>query len=164
MAGVQLPTKRLALKEAALRADACRQRGQTVVFTNGCFDLLHAGHVGYLQAARAAGDVLFVGLNSDTSVRAIKGRGRPLNCENDRLAVLSALTCVDGIILFDAPNPLDLITAIRPDVLVKGADWSEAEIIGADEVRQRGGQVVRAALKPDLSTSILIRRVLKRYR
>jgi rfaE bifunctional protein nucleotidyltransferase chain/domain len=163
MDAAPLPSKRLTCEEAVRRADACRRQGQTVVFTNGCFDLLHAGHVGYLQAARKAGDVLFIGLNSDTSVRTVKGSGRPLNCEDDRVAVLSALACVDGIILFNAPDPLDLIVAIKPDILVKGADWTEAEIIGAQEVKQRGGQVVRVALQPDVSTSILIRRILNRY-
>lgn len=163
MSANHLPSKRLTCEEAVRRADACRRQGQAVVFTNGCFDLLHAGHVGYLQAARTAGDVLFVGLNSDTSVRTIKGRGRPLNGEDDRVAVLSALACVDGIILFNAPDPLDLIVALKPDVLVKGADWPEAEIIGADNVKQRGGQVVRVALQSDLSTSILIQRILKLY-
>jgi rfaE bifunctional protein nucleotidyltransferase chain/domain len=156
-------TKRLTPEAAARRAAACRERGETVVFTNGCFDLLHAGHVGYLRAARAAGDVLLVGLNSDTSVRSIKGPGRPLNREEDRLEVLAALACVDGVIVFEAPDPLDLITALAPDVLVKGADWPEAEIIGAAAVKQRGGRVVRVALHPALSTSILIRRILKRY-
>ncbi len=163
MVATQLSSKSLALDEAVRLSDTCRRRGQIVVFTNGCFDLLHAGHVDYLHAARTAGDVLLVGLNSDTSVRAIKGRGRPLNREEDRMAVLAALACVDAGILFDAPHPLDLITGIKPDVLVKGADWPESEIIGADEVKQRGGQVKRVALKSDLSTSILIRRILERY-
>lgn len=157
-------TKHMTPEEAAQRAAACRRRGETVVFTNGCFDLLHAGHVRYLQAARAAGDVLFVGLNSDTSVRVVKGRERPLNRQDDRVAVLAALSCVDGVILFDAPDPLDLITALAPDVLVKGADWPEAEIVGAADVKSRGGRVIRVELQPDLSTSLLIRRVLDRYR
>lgn len=155
--------KHLTREEAVHRAAACRQRGESVVFTNGCFDLLHAGHVYYLRKARAAGDILLVGLNSDASVRAIKDHGRPLNGEDDRLAVLAALTCVDGIILFDAPDPLDLITALTPDVLVKGADWPEAQIIGADVVKARGGKVLRIEHQPALSTSILIRRVLDRY-
>ena len=158
-----LYSKRLTLNDAVRLADAFRRRNQKIVFTNGCFDLLHAGHADYLHAARAAGDVLLVGINSDYSVRGLKGPGRPLNREEDRVAVLAALACVDGIIVFDAPNPIDLITAIKPDVLVKGADWIEAEIVGADEVKKRGGEVIRVALKPGLSTSILIRRILERY-
>lgn len=163
MAAASDLSKRLTPAQAARLAAAHRRRGETVVFTNGCFDLLHAGHVHYLQMARAAGDVLFVGLNSDVSVRAIKDHGRPLNCEDDRVAVLSALSCVDGVILFDTASPLDLIKATVPDVLVKGADWPEAEIVGAEDVKTRGGRVLRVALKPGLSTSILIRRVLNRY-
>ncbi len=156
-------TKNLTREDAARQAADCRRRGETVVFTNGCFDILHAGHVHYLQAAREAGDVLFVGLNSDASVRAIKDHGRPLNGQEDRAAVLAALGCVDGVILFDAPDPLELITALAPDVLVKGADWPEAEIVGADAIKARGGRVIRIALKPERSTSILIRRILERY-
>ncbi len=163
MAAPSAASKYLTREEAVRRAAAFRRRGESVVFTNGCFDVLHAGHVHYLQAAREAGDVLFVGLNSDASVRAIKDHGRPLNGQEDRAAVLAALYCVDGIILFDAPDPLDLIVALAPDVLVKGADWPEAEIVGADEVKARGGRVVRMALKPERSTSILIRRILERY-
>ncbi len=149
--------------EAGHRAAACRQRGQTVVFTNGCFDLLHAGHVRYLQAARAAGDVLLVGLNSDVSVRAIKDPGRPLNGQDHRAAVLAGLSCVDVITLFDEPDPLKLIETIAPDVLAKGADWPETAIVGADFVKSRGGRLLRVALEPELSTTTLIQRILKRY-
>ncbi len=156
-------TKNLTCEDAARQAADCRRRGETVVFTNGCFDILHAGHVHYLQAARAAGDVLFVGLNSDASMRAIKDHGRPLNGQADRASVLAALTCVDGVILFNAPDPLDLITTIAPDVLVKGADWPAKEIVGADTVKARGGRVIRIDLLPERSTSRLIRRVLDRY-
>ncbi len=149
--------------EAGHRAAACRQRGQTVVFTNGCFDLLHAGHVHYLQAARAAGNVLFVGLNSDVSVRAIKDPGRPLNGQAHRAAVLAGLSCVDVIVLFDEHDPLKLIETIAPDVLAKGADWPETAIVGADFVKSRGGRVLRVGLAPELSTTTLIQRILKRY-
>ncbi|MGD9251817.1 MAG: D-glycero-beta-D-manno-heptose 1-phosphate adenylyltransferase [Desulfobacterales bacterium] len=155
--------KCLTRAEAGKRAAACRQQGQTVVFTNGCFDLLHAGHVRYLQAARTAGDVLFVGLNSDVSVQAIKDPGRPLNGQDHRSAVLAGLACVDVIILFDEPDPLKLIESIAPDVLVKGADWPETAIIGADFVKARGGRVLRVALEPELSTTALIQRILERY-
>lgn len=163
IAANQLPSKRLTLNAAVRLTDDFRRRGMKIVFTNGCFDLLHAGHVDYLLRARAAGDLLLVGINSDISVKGLKGPGRPLNHEEDRVAVLAALTCVDGVILFDAPDPLDLITAIKPDVLAKGADWPEDAIIGAEDVKQRGGQVLRLALKAGLSTSILIRRILDRY-
>lgn len=156
-------SKCLTPAEAKQRAAACRQQGQTVVFTNGCFDLLHAGHVQYLQAARAAGDVLFVGLNSDVSVQAIKDPGRPLNGQDHRSAVLAGLSCVDVVILFDEPDPLKLIESIAPDVLVKGADWPETAIVGADLVKARGGRVLRVALEVELSTTILIQRVLERY-
>ncbi len=163
MVATSQSSKCLTRAEAGQRAAACRRQGQTVVFTNGCFDLLHAGHVHYLQAARAAGDVLFVGLNSDVSVQAIKDPGRPLNGQVHRSAVLAGLACVDVIILFDEPDPLRLIESIAPDVLVKGADWPETAIIGADVVKARGGRVLRVALEPELSTTTLIRRVLKRY-
>ncbi len=163
MAALPEATKHRTREDAVQRATACRRRGETVVFTNGCFDILHAGHVHYLQTARAAGDVLLVGLNSDASVRAIKDHGRPLNRQEDRASVLAALTCVDAVILFDAPDPLDLITAIAPDVLIKGADWPEGEIVGADTVKARGGRVIRVDLLPERSTSNLIRRVLDRY-
>ena len=155
--------KCLTLAEAGKRAAACRQQGLTVVFTNGCFDLLHAGHVHYLQAARTAGDVLFVGLNSDVSVQAIKDPGRPLNGQDHRATVLAGLACVDVIILFDEPDPLKVIESVAPDVLVKGADWPETAIIGADFVKARGGRVLRVPLEPELSTTALIQRVLERY-
>ncbi|MDJ0808768.1 MAG: D-glycero-beta-D-manno-heptose 1-phosphate adenylyltransferase [Desulfobacterales bacterium] len=163
MAAPSAASKLLTRASALQRAAACRQRGESVVFTNGCFDVLHAGHVHYLQAAREAGDVLFVGLNSDASVRTFKDHGRPLNGQEDRAAVLAALGCVDGVILFDTPDPLDLITTLAPDVLVKGADWPEAEIVGADEVKAYGGRVIRIDLKPGRSTSLLIQRILERY-
>lgn len=147
----------------ARKADEWRVSGTVVVFTNGCFDILHAGHVHYLSAARSEGDVLVVGLNSDTSVREIKGVSRPINPQRQRAEVLSALTCVDAICVFDEPDPLELIRAARPHVLVKGEDWAETEIVGADFVRQGGGRVVRVPLLPDVSTSRIIERVLKRF-
>ena len=155
--------KLLTRDQAVHRAAACRRQGKTVVFTNGCFDILHAGHVHYLQAARAAGDTLFVGLNSDASVRTIKDAGRPLNDQAERAIVLAALGCVDVVTFFDAPTPLDLITAIAPDVLVKGADWAEADIVGADDVKVGGGRVLRIELLPERSTTMLIRLILDRY-
>jgi len=142
---------------------AARRAGQRVAFTNGCFDILHAGHVRYLKAARATSDMLVVGLNSDVSVRAIKGTRRPLNPEALRAEVLAGLSCVDCVVLFDEPDPLALIEALQPDVLVKGADWAEDRIIGADVVKKRGGRVARIDLVPDISTTALIDRIRERY-
>ena len=141
-----------------------RAGGQVVVFTNGCFDLLHAGHVRYLAAARREGDILVVGLNSDRSVRDIKGDPRPILPESERAEVLAGLAAVNYVVLFDEPDPLRLITALAPDVLVKGGDWPEEAIIGAQVVRNRGGRVVRIPVVEGASTSAIIARILERYR
>ncbi|HEX5680615.1 MAG TPA: D-glycero-beta-D-manno-heptose 1-phosphate adenylyltransferase [Desulfobacterales bacterium] len=141
-----------------------RESGQVVVFTNGCFDLLHAGHVRYLAAARQEGDILVVGLNSDRSVRDIKGDTRPILRESERAEVLAGLAAVNYIVLFDEPDPLRLITALAPDVLVKGGDWPEEAIIGAQVVRDRGGRVVRMPTVEGASTSAIIARILERCR
>lgn len=143
---------------ASLRAD-----GRCIVFTNGCFDVLHAGHVRYLQAARRAGDRLVVGVNSDASVRGIKGPKRPIVGQQDRVAVLGALSCVDFVVLFDEPDPGDLIRHLRPDVLVKGADWPEDQIVGAAFVKSNGGQVLRMPLVEGLSTTRIIETICDRY-
>ncbi len=149
----------LDLAVAEIRA---RQRlGSRIAFTNGCFDLLHAGHVSYLEAARRTADLLVVGVNSDRSVQELKGPERPVNSEEHRMRVLAALGCVDMVILFDDPTPLRLITAIRPDVLVKGADWPEEQIVGAAEVRNGGGRVERIAFTHDCSTTSLIAKIRK---
>ena len=140
---------------------ACRsaqEQGKRVVFTNGCFDLLHPGHVRYLAAARGAGDVLVVGVNSDRSVRALKGPGRPVQNADARAEVLAALAAVDHVVVFDAPTPLELIERLAPDVLVKGADWAAGDIVGGDFVRARGGKVVRVRLVPGQSTTRLVQR------
>ena len=155
--------KWLSIESMVEAAEAHRAAGECIVFTNGCFDLLHAGHVRYLSAARAEGDLLVVGLNSDASVKRIKAPGRPVVPENQRAEVLSALACVDYVILFDEPDPGNLIRQIAPDVLVKGADWSEDRIVGADAVTARGGKVVRVPLVPEVSTSALIRRITERF-
>ena len=139
-----------------------RQANQRVVFTNGCFDIMHAGHVQYLRAARDQGDLLVVGLNSDRSVRTLKGALRPIVDQAMRAQVLEALACVDYITVFDDPDPLQLIVALKPDVLVKGADWTEDRIVGAREVRDAGGDVVRVPLVPGISTSEIIRRILEK--
>ena len=136
-----------------------RGAGKTIVFTNGVFDLLHIGHLRYLQQARTLGDALIVGLNSDRSVRANKGPERPITPEAERAEVLEALSCVDGVVIFDEETPHDLIAAVQPDVLVKGADWAEDAIVGRDIVEARGGRVVRVALEPGQSTSAIIGKI-----
>jgi len=138
-----------------------RQRKERIVFTNGCFDILHVGHVRYLSAAKALGGILVVGLNSDASVRRIKGKGRPVNSETDRAVVLAALTCVDYVVAFEEPDPLHLIQTLEPDVLVKGADWEAAQIVGADLVLGRGGEVIRIPLVEGVSTSGIIEKIRK---
>lgn len=134
-----------------------------IVFTNGCFDILHAGHVQYLWAAREEGDVLVVGLNSDLSVRTIKGDKKPIVPESQRAIVLAAMACVDHVLVFDEPDPMVLIRTIRPHVLVKGADWGEDTIIGADIVKADGGRVVRVPLTSGLSTSSIVDKIIHRY-
>ena len=136
-----------------------RRQGRTIVFTNGVFDLLHPGHVRYLQHARQLGDALIVGLNSDRSVRANKGPERPITPEDERAEVLSALTCVDGVVVFDEETPHDLIAAVQPDVLVKGADWAADAIVGRDIVEARGGRVVRVPVEGGYSTSAIVRKI-----
>jgi D-glycero-beta-D-manno-heptose 1-phosphate adenylyltransferase len=138
-----------------------RKEGRTVVFTNGCFDLLHVGHIRYLASAKSEGDILVVGLNSDRSVRGLKGPGRPVQREEDRAEILAALRVVDYVVTFDEPTPIGLITAIRPAVLVKGEDWQEGDIVGAGEVKSWGGRVVRAAFTAGASTTSLIDRMKK---
>lgn len=133
--------------------------GRTVVFTNGVFDLLHPGHVRYLQQARALGDVLVVGLNSDASVRRNKGPERPITPEDERAEILAALDCVDLVAIFDEDTPAAIIEACHPDILVKGADWPADQIVGRDTVEARGGRVVRVAVEPGHSTSAIIARI-----
>lgn len=136
-----------------------RRQGRQVVFTNGCFDLIHAGHVMLLEQARRLGDVLVVGLNSDRSVRALKGPGRPVVAARDRALVLAALASVDYVIVFSGRTPARLIAAIQPDVLVKGADWARGGIVGAKTVQRRGGRVVRIRLIRGRSTTSLVARI-----
>ena len=141
-----------------------KEAGKKIVFTNGCFDILHVGHVRYLAAARLEGDVLVIGLNSDESVRSIKSPKRPIVNQDERAEVLASLWCVDYIILFNEPDPLLLIQSIKPDVLVKGDDWAIENIIGADFVNDNGGRVVRVPIVPSASTSGIIDKIIKRYR
>ena len=140
-----------------------RESGKSVVFTNGCFDILHVGHVRYLSEAKAEGDILVVGLNSDESVKIIKGNNRPIVEQEQRAEVLAGLGCVDYVTIFNEPDPLKLIQAIEPDVLVKGADWPEEEIVGSDFVKSKGGKVARVSVVPELSTSRIINRIAKMY-
>jgi D-beta-D-heptose 7-phosphate kinase/D-beta-D-heptose 1-phosphate adenosyltransferase len=148
----------IGLDAALALASRVRAAGGAVVFTNGVFDLVHPGHVRYLQAARALGDALIVGVNSDRSVRANKGPSRPLNAEAERAEVLAALACVDCAVVFDEETPHTLISRLQPDVLVKGADWAEDNIVGRDVVEARGGRVVRVPIEEGFSTTDLIRR------
>ena len=137
-----------------------RRQGRRVVFTNGTFDIIHRGHVEYLTKARALGDVLIVGLNTDASIRRIKGKGRPVNPNHDRAAVLAGLAAVDYVCFFGENTPERLIRALVPDVLVKGADWKAGDIVGGDVVRAHGGVVRRIRLTPGRSTTSIIRRIV----
>ena len=147
-------------QEAAAAVAADRAAGRRVVFTNGCFDLVHAGHVRYLREARALGDRLVVGLNTDSSVRRLdKGQDRPVVPETQRGEVLAALEMVDYVTLFDEDTPLELIRALAPDVLAKGGDWTPETVVGGDEVRARGGRVAIIPYHPGLSTTALLERI-----
>jgi rfaE bifunctional protein nucleotidyltransferase chain/domain len=140
-----------------------KAKKKKIVFTNGCFDILHAGHVSYLQCARSFGDFLVLGLDSDESIRKIKGINRPIVEQNQRAMVLSALACIDCIVIFDEGNPLYIIEEVSPDVLVKGADWEEEQIIGADFVKKNGGIVKRIEFEQDVSTTKIIKRIGKLF-
>jgi len=137
-----------------------RKQGRTIVFTNGVFDILHPGHTRYLRDARALGDVLIVGVNSDRSVRALnKAPDRPINSEAERCEVLAALASVDAVVVFDQDTPHEIISALQPDILVKGADWGENDIVGRDVVEARGGKVVRIQLAEGYSTTKILDRI-----
>lgn len=149
----------LSVPEAVTLVGSLRTAGRRIVFTNGVFDLLHPGHVKYLQAARAEGDALIVAVNSDRSVRAIKGPSRPLTPESERAEILAALNCVDAVVIFDEDTPAVIVDRLQPDVLVKGADWAEDKIVGRETVEARGGKVVRISLEPNWSTSGIVARI-----
>ena len=140
-------------------AEALRRAGHRVVFTNGVFDLLHPGHLRYLQQAKELGDALIVGVNSDRSVRLNKGEGRPIHAEAERAEILAALQVVDVVVVFDDETPHEVIAAVQPDVLVKGADWPEDGIVGRDIVEARGGVVVRVPVESGYSTSLIIEKI-----
>jgi D-beta-D-heptose 7-phosphate kinase/D-beta-D-heptose 1-phosphate adenosyltransferase len=154
-----VPDKLKTFDEAARIAAEARKIGKSVVFTNGCFDLLHRGHVHTLRQAKANGDLLIVGLNSDRSVKAIKGSARPILPETDRVELIAAMEMVDYVVLFDEPDPYRLIAAIKPDVLAKGGDWSAEKIVGADIVERIGGRVELIPYLPGFSTSAIIERI-----
>jgi D-beta-D-heptose 7-phosphate kinase/D-beta-D-heptose 1-phosphate adenosyltransferase len=132
-----------------------------VVFTNGCFDILHAGHIRFLQSAKDCGDTLVIGLNSDKSIKKIKGQDRPIICQEQRVEVLLGLKSVDYVVLFDEVDPLKLIETIKPDVLVKGKDWESGTIIGEEFVESYGGEVIRIPFEIDISTSSIIKKILR---
>lgn len=155
--------KIMTLELAREECERIKGSGRRVVFTNGCFDILHPGHTRYLFSARDLGDCLLVGVNSDRSVRAIKGAKRPIFSEQARAELLAALHCVDGVVIFDEDNPLRVIRYLLPDILVKGGDWSEDEIIGADVVMGAGGQVRRIPFITGFSTTDVLRRIVERY-
>ena len=147
------------LKELQIIVSDARQAGQTVVFTNGCFDLLHRGHVHLLREAKAAGDILIVGINSDRSVQSIKGPARPILPETDRIELIAAMEMVDYVVLFDEADPYNLISALKPQVLAKGGDWRAGKIIGADVVEHEGGHVVVIPYLEGFSTTKIIERI-----
>jgi rfaE bifunctional protein nucleotidyltransferase chain/domain len=154
-----LTSRILSLPEATLRFGRAHRGGRRLVFTNGCFDLLHPGHVQTLEEARALGDALVVGLNSDASVRQLKGVGRPVVSEQERAELLAALECVDAVVIYNDRTPLEVITTLLPDVLVKGGDWADNQIVGREEVENTGGRVASIPVVPAYSTSALLQTI-----
>ena len=157
--GVPLNPEILTIDEAILRFGREKRNGRRIVFTNGCFDLLHPGHIGSLEQARALGDALIVGLNSDASVRQLKGAGRPVLPERERAEILAALECVDAVVIFDDLTPREVIARLLPDVLVKGGDWPGDQIVGREEVEAAGGRVVSIPVVPGYSTTAILRKI-----
>ncbi len=155
--------KIVALDKLVTELSEVRKSGRKIVFTNGCFDILHVGHVRYLAAARSEGDLLVIGLNSDESVRLIKGAKRPIVTQDQRAEVLASLGTVDYVVIFDEPDPLALIETLKPNILVKGEDWTEDKIIGAEFVKSTGGKVVRVRFIDETSTSGIIEKIVERY-
>ncbi len=151
------------LKDFIAIREQLRTEGKKVVFTNGCFDILHAGHCDYLNKSRAMGDVLVIGLNSDKSVRSIKGEKRPIVPEGERAFLLENLKAVDYVLTFDEDTPFELINAVLPDVLVKGGDWAIENIVGREAVESNGGKVVNISFVNNTSTTNIIQTVLERY-
>ena len=154
-----MPQHILKLDEAILQFGRDKRRGRRVAFTNGCFDLLHPGHIASLEQARRLGDVLIVGLNSDESVRQLKGSGRPVFPENERAEILAALECVDAVVIFHDLTPREVIASLLPDILVKGGDWPSDQIVGREEVEAAGGRVVSIPVVHGYSTSAMLQKV-----
>ena len=150
--------KNISLKK--LLKELKKRKGRKIVFTNGCFDILHAGHVRYLKKAKSLGDMLVLGLNSDSSVRNIKGKGRPIVNQKDRAEVVSSLSPVDYVVIFNEPTPIKLIEAVKPGILVKGADWKRGKIVGENFMKSYGGRVARIRLFEGRSTTGIIKRIL----
>lgn len=149
----------LSLDDLILRFAKQKRNGRRVVFTNGCFDLLHPGHIRTFEAARALGDILIVGLNSDASVRAAKGPTRPIIPEQERAEILAGFECIDAVTIFNDPTPQKVIAALLPDILVKGGDWPDNQIVGRTEVESSGGRVVRVDVVPGYSTTDILKKI-----
>jgi len=145
------------------KLDALRSEGKKIAFTNGCFDILHVGHVRYLKEAKRTADILVLALNSDDSVRTIKGEKRPLVCEAERAELLCALECIDFVTIFSEPTPLQLICYLKPDVLIKGGDWPEDKVVGRDEIREWGGHVTIIPEVAGKSTTNIVDKVISVY-
>lgn len=158
---ITVPAKYKSVDELSAMSAQARKAGRVVVFTNGCFDLVHRGHIHLLRQAKALGDILIVGLNSDVSVKTIKGPDRPIMPEADRIELIAALEMVDYVVVYSEPDPYHTIAAIKPNVLVKGGDWSADEIVGADVVEQNGGRVAVVPYLPEFSTTQIIERIRK---
>lgn len=158
---ITVPAKYKSVDELSAMSAQARKAGRVVVFTNGCFDLVHRGHIYLLRQAKALGDILIVGLNSDVSVKTIKGPDRPIMPEADRIELIAALEMVDYVVVYSEPDPYQIIAAIKPNVLVKGGDWSADEIVGADVVEQNGGRVAVVPYLPEFSTTQIIERIRK---
>jgi D-glycero-beta-D-manno-heptose 1-phosphate adenylyltransferase len=158
---ITVPAKYKSVDELSAISAQARKAGRVVVFTNGCFDLVHRGHIHLLRQAKALGDILIVGLNSDVSVKTIKGPDRPIMPEADRIELIAALQMVDYVVVYSEPDPYHIIAAIKPNVLVKGGDWSADKIIGADVVEQNGGRVAVVPYLPEFSTTQIIERIRK---
>ena len=158
---ITVPAKYKSVDELSAISAQARKAGRVVVFTNGCFDLVHRGHIHLLRQAKALGDLLIVGLNSDVSVKTIKGPDRPIMPEADRIELIAALEMVDYVVVYSEPDPYHIIAAIKPNVLVKGGDWSADEIVGADVVEQNGGRVAVVPYLPGFSTTQIIERIRK---
>ncbi|MCK9594685.1 MAG: D-glycero-beta-D-manno-heptose 1-phosphate adenylyltransferase [Candidatus Omnitrophica bacterium] len=156
-----LEAKVKSLRRLAKEVSRLRRQGKKVVFTNGCFDLLHYGHLKYLESARSAGDILVVGVNSDASVKRLKGPKRPIVGQKYRVRLIAGLECVDYAVVFGQDTPLEVIKTVKPDILVKGADWKRSQIVGGDFVAKNGGKVLTIKFEKGLSTTSLINKIVQ---